>query len=308
MSIYSNSVTVIIPTYGRSEFLKRAITSVVTQGHKNVSVQVVDDNGTGTENALRSKQICDFFSAEGHDVRHYSHKSNQGGSAARNTGIRLTETRYCAFLDDDDEYLPDNLEIHLKKLQRTPHAFAYCGYYSVSTKRPKRKLMKFAMHEGDVRHHLLTGWCPASTSLFMVDLHRLTYKLQFDESLPCFQDYDCWLSQSCNESFACCPEPLVLKHQHDGMQLSTDVGKRKLGLSKLENKYEKILSDVEKAIFSQALRTFEQQIEFQYFKLARQNLDLKGILTWGRRYLQQTQGRLTKCNLLLKVLLSPVRY
>lgn len=102
-------VSVVIPTYNRADSIARAIHSVIEQTHQNLEIIVVDDasqDDTSTVvNNIRDPRI-----------RYYRHQTNQGGSAARNTGIKASEGKLIAFLDSDDIWLPDKLELQLQAI------------------------------------------------------------------------------------------------------------------------------------------------------------------------------------------------
>jgi glycosyltransferase involved in cell wall biosynthesis len=95
-------VSVVIPTHGRPQLLKRAVASALRQSHSNLEVIVVlDGEDAGTREAMAS-----FFDER---VRLLVLPIRVGGSEARNAGGRIATGRYIALLDDDDEWLPEKL-------------------------------------------------------------------------------------------------------------------------------------------------------------------------------------------------------
>jgi len=96
------AISVIIPTLNRSEIVKIAIASVLTQTYSNFElIVVVDGADPATEESLRG--IADSR------VRVVVNPSNLGLAESRNVGVRLSEGDWIAFLDDDDEWLPEKL-------------------------------------------------------------------------------------------------------------------------------------------------------------------------------------------------------
>ncbi len=115
-------VSVVIPTYNRTHQTIAAIESVLAQTYTNVEVIVVDDGSEGG-----SGQVVERFIAqktnEGQRVLFFS-QPNQGASVARNTGIAKAAGDYIAFLDSDDAWLPEKLEMQLNALEQCG---AECG-------------------------------------------------------------------------------------------------------------------------------------------------------------------------------------
>ena len=102
-------VTVIIPTYKRSESLCRAINSVLNQTYENLEIIVVDDNDKDSEYRKINEQKLEKYNKL-KNFKYIRHDKNKNGAAARNTGIVAAEGEYIAFLDDDDYFFPDRIE------------------------------------------------------------------------------------------------------------------------------------------------------------------------------------------------------
>lgn len=116
-------VSVIIPTYARSQYICRAINSVLNQTYQNIEIIVVDDNGENTENQLATYKILKPY-IEKRQIRYIAHKTNQNGSAARNTGIFNAKGEYICLLDDDDEFFPDKVKKQVQVLNRLDDSWA----------------------------------------------------------------------------------------------------------------------------------------------------------------------------------------
>lgn len=113
---YENGlVSVIIPTYKRSEKLTRAIHSVLAQTYENLEVLVVNDNEPEDEYTAQLKAQVKQYD---HDTRFrlVMQKKHINGAVARNVGIRQAKGEYIAFLDDDDWWESNKLELQVKEL------------------------------------------------------------------------------------------------------------------------------------------------------------------------------------------------
>jgi glycosyltransferase involved in cell wall biosynthesis len=106
-------VSAVIPTRGRPELVCRAVRSALAQTYLNLEVIVViDGEDARTKTAL--EQIKESR------VRIIALSESVGGSAARNCGVENAKGEWIAFLDDDDEWLPQKIEMQLKSLDKAP--------------------------------------------------------------------------------------------------------------------------------------------------------------------------------------------
>lgn len=101
--------SIIIPTHGRPELLRQALNSVLAQTFSDFEVIVVDDGSPISPERTHDSR-----------VRLVTHGTNLGASVARNTGIEAATGDYLCFLDDDDLYTPDRLEIADEGLRHSP--------------------------------------------------------------------------------------------------------------------------------------------------------------------------------------------
>ncbi|MFM9437534.1 glycosyltransferase involved in cell wall biosynthesis [Janthinobacterium sp. CG_23.3] len=112
------SISVIIPTHNRRDMLGRSIGSVLAQTRLPLEIIVVNDNGVAVDDIIAAHNASGI-------VRGVTHATNQGASAARNTGLRMARGAYIAYLDDDDVYLPTHLESTVGALQASDCLFGY---------------------------------------------------------------------------------------------------------------------------------------------------------------------------------------
>lgn len=119
-------VSCIIPSYKRSDTLVRAIKSALNQTYENVEVLVVDDNINGDEYSIALKEIIHQFGREPR-VRLISQEKHINGAEARNAGVRASNGEYIAFLDDDDEWLPNKIERQMEVMFADPQLGGVAG-------------------------------------------------------------------------------------------------------------------------------------------------------------------------------------
>lgn len=110
-------VTVIIPTYKRADYIKRAIESVLNQTYQDFELIIVDDNNPNTKERTELEQkIAPYL--KNPKIKFIQHEKNKNGAVARNTAINVAKGEYITFLDDDDFYLKNRLEILVDALEK----------------------------------------------------------------------------------------------------------------------------------------------------------------------------------------------
>ncbi|MDN6751418.1 MAG: glycosyltransferase, partial [Staphylococcus equorum] len=117
--------TVVIPTYKRPDSLNRAIDSILEQTYKNVEIIVVDDNFSGSVDRKITEELMKEYEDKV-NIRYLQHSSNLGGSAARNTGLKVAKGEYITFLDDDDEFSEVKIERQISCLENLDESWGCC--------------------------------------------------------------------------------------------------------------------------------------------------------------------------------------
>jgi glycosyltransferase involved in cell wall biosynthesis len=166
--------TVVIPTIGRPDDLNRAVQSVLHQTLQDFEVIVVAD-GVAVPDLPRDPRI-----------RALALPLTRGPAAARNAGIEAALGENLAFLDDDDEYLPDRLAIAARGLEALP--IAVCEPLGVSLRRRRERGRPSTTRwlERDIG----TGRVPVGVGCVAVT--RATLPM-FNENYLACEDWDWWL-------------------------------------------------------------------------------------------------------------------
>ena len=205
------SVAAIIPTRDRAALTERAVASVLAQTRPPEEVIVIDDgsiDGTG-ERLRQAFPEVEVLRLDG-----------RGVSAARNRGIEAATADWLAFLDSDDEWLPEKLEAQLAELAAAPKTLV-CHTDEIWIRNGRRvnPRRRHAKHGGYIFRDCLP-LCAISPS--SVVIHRSIFERvgRFDESLPACEDYDLWLRVCCRWPVLYVDRPLVRKYGGHADQLS----------------------------------------------------------------------------------------
>lgn len=106
-------VSVIIPCYNHGQYVEEAISSALSQTHKNVEVIVVNDGSTDSKTVEKLAELAGKYPQV-----EFIHTKNQGLPTARNTGVNASRGDYILPLDADDKIAPDYLEKTLAEFER----------------------------------------------------------------------------------------------------------------------------------------------------------------------------------------------
>ena len=126
----AEKVSVIIPLYNRSDFIRQTVTSVLQQTLSDFRLYVVDDGSTDN-----SREIVESIEDERVVVMEHPGGVNKGQSAAINLGLEAAQGEYIAILDSDDYWERDKLEIQVDFLEKHPDVgLVYCNGICVDEK------------------------------------------------------------------------------------------------------------------------------------------------------------------------------
>jgi len=106
-------VSVIIPTFNRGYILAEAIQSVLDQTYPHFELIIIDDGSTDGTMAV----VAGFQDAR---IRFAQHPKNAGVAAARNTGLAVAQGDLICFLDSDDLYKPEKLQVQVRFMDEHP--------------------------------------------------------------------------------------------------------------------------------------------------------------------------------------------
>lgn len=174
--------SIIIPTYNRAHILPRTIASVLAQTYSNWECIIVDDGSTDTTK--------DFITSYSDTRIKYVYQQNAERSAARNNGIRHAQGEYICFLDSDDEYLPEHLEVLKDAIARidSPIHAMYIVHALHNTKGIQEKPHYPILQENTLIYVFTQPITPTR-----VCIHRdILARIEFDEDICIVEDLVLW--------------------------------------------------------------------------------------------------------------------
>lgn len=118
-----DKVSVITPSWNSEKYIEKTIRSVQSQTYQNWEMIIVDD-----DSADHTVEIVKAISEEDSRIRIITQKVNEGAAKARNRAMELATGRYIAYLDADDIWKPQKLEIQVKFMKEKECGFSCTSY------------------------------------------------------------------------------------------------------------------------------------------------------------------------------------
>lgn len=177
-------ISVIITTFKRKKEFLRALESVFNQTYKNIEIIVVDDNAITKEYRKWIQQHLQVYD----NIKLILNETNLGGALSRNQGIKASRGEIISFLDDDDIYLPNKIELQYKSFIENNSnnvGLIYCFTMGVTNEGKKLEIYDNAHDGNPLFEHMLGGI--AGTSSWLVPKKILEEVGMFEDS-PSKQD------------------------------------------------------------------------------------------------------------------------
>jgi glycosyltransferase involved in cell wall biosynthesis len=210
-------ISVVIPAYNTASLIAICLDSVFAQTLRDFEVIVINDGSPDTDQL--EKNLAPY---SGH-IR-YLKQPNRGPSAARNLGIRESRGQYVAFLDSDDYWFLQHLEVQMKILQNDPQLGLVYGD-SLLIRNGEIIGRTFDREEQILPvtfEALLTERCTVSTSTTVALRQALMEAGLFDESMNRSEDFDLWLRMAFRGTRMTHHREIHVGHTLSGSGLSSD--------------------------------------------------------------------------------------
>lgn len=159
-------VSIITPTYNCARFISRTLDSVQAQTYQNWEMIIVDDRSQDN-----TKEIVEEYIKKDPRIQYHLLDVNSGAAVARTVAMKLAKGSYMAFLDSDDIWLPDKLELQIKWMNDNGHAFSCTAYEHIDEDDNRLNRMIKTITKTDYNRLLLD--CPVGNSSVMYDVEKM---------------------------------------------------------------------------------------------------------------------------------------
>lgn len=197
-------VSAIITTHNRKNLLCRAISSVFSQTYSPIELIVVDDHSDDeTSTVCKDSRITYIYIPK---------EESKGGNYARNLGVKASNGEYCAFLDDDDYWLPTKIEKQVAIIEKNDCELVHCGCrkeYVEQVGTRYSEVLPHPLYSGDLSRRILYTIC-TTTSCILVKRKALFDIGLFDEDLKFWQEYELTIRLAQRKPFYFVDEALLV--------------------------------------------------------------------------------------------------
>ena len=207
------TISVIVPLYNAEHTILKTVASVQQQSFSDFELILIDDGST-------DRTLEQLNTVKDPRVKTFAYK-NGGVSVARNRGIAHATGDFIAFLDHDDLWTPDKLELQLTALQQNPSAgVAYSWTCNMSEEGDFFEAGHSPSFTGNVFAELLRSNFIANGSNILIRRQALESVEGFDPSLAYCADWDFYLRLASHWHFVVVPKPQILYRQTSGSMSS----------------------------------------------------------------------------------------
>lgn len=179
-------ISIITPTYNRADYLRIAVESVISQTCPVWELHVVDDGSIDY-----TREIMEEYANDPRIIYHW--QSNQGVSVARNAGIKRAKGEFICFLDSDNLWKKEKLQIQLETFNHHPDVdIMYGEGETIDENGNLLKSSTSKRYSGKIIDRLILNNFVTNNTV-MVRKTCFQEMGMFDEELRCAEDYDLWL-------------------------------------------------------------------------------------------------------------------
>lgn len=228
----NQTVSVILPVYNAEKYLSTTIESVLNQTYSNIELIAVNDCSTDS-----SIDILSEYQHIDSRIKVINLKVNSGVAVARNIALENSKGKYIAFIDSDDIWRSDKIQIQIDDLVNNNGSFSYTGIEIINEKgviiKKKRKVKRFVTYKYLLKNTVI------ATSSVLIDNSKIK-----DIRMPNLrsgQDYATWLKILRNDIIAIGLDLPLVQYRISPKSLSSNKFKSIKQVWSIQRDYENII-------------------------------------------------------------------
>jgi glycosyltransferase involved in cell wall biosynthesis len=184
-------VSIILPTYNGSPYIKKAIESVLSQTYKNWELIIIDDCSLDRTSSI----VANYINLNS-NIKYIKNNENLGVQKSLNKGLSVSKGEYIARIDDDDEWIDvDKLKTQVEFLESNI-GYVLIGTGALLVDEDDELLSKYLLPKSDleIKNKILSKNCFVHSSvLFKKNTAQEVGGFSENEAIKHVEDYDLWL-------------------------------------------------------------------------------------------------------------------
>ena len=193
-------VSIIVRTCGRPNVLRETLVSLRNQTYKNFEVVIVEDGKNVSESMIK-KEFSDL------DIKYKATNNHVGRSKAGNIAMKMASGKYFNFLDDDDLFYPNHIEVLVTEAVKNDYDIVYDTAFETKIDVLSKTPYKYSIHNVSIVHSGLftrlklykSNLFPIQTVMFKKEVFETCGG--FDEKMDALEDWDLWIRFSLKYNF-----------------------------------------------------------------------------------------------------------
>ena len=282
-------VSIIIPVYNSTRFISRAIESVLNQAYYNTEIIIVDDGSTD-----KTKDIIDeFIKTYPSKIRYLKIKHVGLLGIVRNQGLKIAKGEYIAFLDSDDQWAPNKLELQINILIKYPDIGLVSSNAKVREDFGKKltylyfPIKKIGKGIIKIKDLLTNNYIIISSVIVRKSLVEQVDLFTDNSLLRAIEDYDLWLRLSTITKMYYLSQPLTIySDRKDSIRNEISLIQHWKGMIYILDRFKKQLSKANiknnhlKDLISKKEASFYYKLSLSYWKETKYLRSIKSALIY----------------------------
>ncbi|MDA9678423.1 glycosyltransferase family 2 protein, partial [Candidatus Pelagibacter sp.] len=184
------SVTVIIPFKNNIKYLFSAIKSVFNQSYKNLKLNIIYDDQDKKDLNKIKKFLNKEYKKKLKLVKIEVNKINLGAGYSRNVGIKKCNSKYIAFLDSDDLWKKNKLQIQIRYMEKNKQVFSHTSYCIINK---KNKIISSRVANSKIKFEELIKSCDIGLSTVILNTNFVKRNNLYFPKIKTKEDFVLWL-------------------------------------------------------------------------------------------------------------------
>lgn len=178
-------VSIVMPTFNSGHVIKETLDSVLSQSYVDWELIIIDDCSND-----KTAEIIKDYALRCNKISFLVNDVNSGAGVSRNRGIQVARGRYLAFLDSDDLWQPNKLEVQIEFMRKHQSAISHTSFSFIDEVGVKRKGKVAVSNVVDLKKNLKNTEIGTSTAI--IDRELVLQNIRFSE-MRARQDLKLWI-------------------------------------------------------------------------------------------------------------------